>query len=140
MRCTLREIECVSSVSSDKISLQNAHANLEAQRRREEDYKSVFTALQSGSDGEAAEILAHLRLGMDVCTIAELLREARDGTPASCSAGPDTQPAPTDPDRPTWSLRALEKSFLVPLFDRSIWDVEGEGDVEEGEGDTDMSQ
>ncbi|KAK8060269.1 hypothetical protein PG996_010199 [Apiospora saccharicola] len=133
--------ECVSSVSSDKISLQNAHANLEAQRRREEDYESVFTALQSGSDSEAAEMLAHLRMGMDVSAIAEFLREVRDATPASCPAGTDTQPAPSDPQRPTWSLRALEKSFLVPLFDRSIWDAKGgEGVVGEGGGDTDTSQ
>ncbi|KAK8090760.1 hypothetical protein PG994_000265 [Apiospora phragmitis] len=51
--------KCVSSVLSDKASLQNARANLE-------DYKSVFAALRSGSDGEAAEILARLRMGMDL--------------------------------------------------------------------------
>lgn len=121
------------------MSLQTAHANLEAHRRREEDYKSVFTALQNGSDGEATEILARLRMGMDVSAIAELLREPHDETPASCSGGRDMQPSPSDPKNPSWSLRALEKSFLVPLFDRSIWDAtEGEGDVE-GEGDKDMS-
>ncbi|KAK7927266.1 hypothetical protein PG985_004264 [Apiospora marii] len=140
-RCTLREIECVSSVSSDKISLQTAQAHLEAQGRREEDYKSVFVALQTGSDGEATELLARLRMGMDVSAIAELLRETHDKAPASCPDDTDTQPATSNPQRPTWELRALGKSFLVPLFDRSIWDAtEVDGDVEEEEGDTDMSQ
>ena len=146
-RCTLREIECVSSLSSDKISLQHAHANLEVQRRREEDYKSVFTVLQSGSDGDAAEILAHLRLGKDVGTIATRLREAsRDETTTSCSPdnrdmqppSPNTcKPMPT----PTWSLRTLDQTFLVPLFDRRIWDVEeGEGDIDIIKRDTEIWQ
>ncbi|KAK8051935.1 hypothetical protein PG993_003320 [Apiospora rasikravindrae] len=127
-------------MTSDKISLQNAHANLEAQRLRVEDYQSVFTVLQSGSDGEAAEILAHLRMGMAVSAIAERLREARDETPATYPQDRDTQPTPLTPHKPTWSLRALEQSFLVPLFDRSIWGTQKEeGHVEEGDGDTDTS-
>ncbi|KAK7956247.1 uncharacterized protein PG986_005469 [Apiospora aurea] len=140
-RCTLREVECVSSLTDDKISLQNAHANLEAQQLREEDYKTVFTALQSRSDGEAAEILAHLRMGMAVSAIAERLRKAGDETRTSLwPQGRNMQPTPSTAHKPAWSLRTLEQSFLVPLFDSSTWDVQQEeGHVDEGDGDTDTS-
>ncbi|KAK7997230.1 Proteasome A-type and B-type [Apiospora arundinis] len=145
-RCTLREIECVPSLNSDQISLQHAHANLEVQRRREEDYKRVFTVLQSGSDGDAAEILAHLRLGKDVSVIAKRLREeSRDESPASTSSQDrDIRPPSRDPQKPkpsTWSIRALDQNFLVPLFDRRIWDVEEEeGDIDMIEYDTEIWQ
>jgi len=86
-------------------------------------------------------------MGKDVSALAERLREAiRDETPASCSSDDrDAQPPPPDLRKPNpttaWSVHTPDQSFLVPLFDRRIWEVEeGDGDTEVTQHDTEIWQ
>ncbi|KAI0161185.1 hypothetical protein GGR52DRAFT_164324 [Hypoxylon sp. FL1284] len=93
---------------------------------RLQNFELVFGALQSGTEQQAAELLAQIRLGESVDTIASALNPAAAQSSASAlslqsAAAMSSSSATAGDDPSTSSTSAVSQGFLDLLFDRDNW-------------------
>ncbi|KAI1759118.1 hypothetical protein GGR53DRAFT_524116 [Hypoxylon sp. FL1150] len=134
-RCKKSGDACLYEVNRrDILKLQMLSDNEIA---RLQNFELVFGALQSGTDQQAAELLAQIRLGEPVDTLASALNPSAAQPSASISSLQSTvaisSSSATTSDGPGSSSTAvMPQGFLDLLFDRDDWLQPTEGAAAHG--------
>lgn len=115
-RCTARGIDCAYDVSEEGMTRrQHLRQELADQRRELDSAMNILDVLRHGSDQEATETLARIRLGQTLREANEGIENARSlKNEEEASSGGDVQSAPDTP-----STHSFDHQRPYPNLDRA---------------------